>query len=267
MKAAWLFHGGSGSVIHDYVAGNDAFPETGLLENRPTPYGDCYYFEGSSTVRYQTSATNPGNDGYVDYNTPFTIVTMVQLENPPADTFNAVFSLKGKPGVDNYHLTFGTGSSYPPFWTGNNSSWRYLRPNTGEAKSAYYGRWVHIVITYRGLTGGHTGGASNNNFRFYIDGQWTELNALATQVVPFNGETTFGAHLTASTWDYDGFIDHVYFYDQVMSDIDIQRLYNQPYDMFINGDTDPSEELIIYGANAAPVAGGGKKDKIIGGNF
>jgi len=208
----WSFDEGSGSIAHDYSGnGNDG-----------TIYGATWISNG----KINGALSFDGMDDYVDFENPV-------LNTAPYTVCVWVKAESIVPGENYYIMANGgeRGDSYGFFMKideFNDNQWEF-----GVKDSSGQGDWIDIPgssTSWTFLCGTWDGSLDSNSVKLYINGNLVGTGSphsypVGSAVNLRIGAPTLDNWITEHSWY--GIIDEVRIYNRVLSDAEIQELYNQ----------------------------------------
>ena len=234
----WRMDDYNSTSVSDYMNRNDGTIQGDAVYTSAGKMGGAFEFDGDGDY---VDMGDPA-DGSLDFNNTLTISAWAYSEQT---NYHTIVSKGANYYAGGYGLTLtGTPLDTIVFGVYTNGSWQQTWNDEG---TSMLNRWVHVVGVYNGT-----------DLITYLDGA-EYGSALAVQEGGIgNGvkSLSIGKHLDIPTWDFNGSIDEVMFFNRSLSADEIANLYaNQTANYLGVNFTSQSEGKHIYTAYSQDRAG------------
>ena len=212
LVGCWLFNEGSGLKVNDLSGNNNH----GTLTNFE-PFSSTSGWSGSSrgtTLQFDGTddLVDCGNNESLNIVKSITIESLIFLKGFGETGFGRIID-KQHATSNSYSLLVISGNATIGFVSGASSA-------TSLAGSMTLNKLIHSVISYNG-----------SDVKFYIDGILNRTVNFTTNPPSSTNKFYIGNNLATSA-SFNGFIYKISIWNHSLSEIEIKKLYINPYSMF-----------------------------------
>lgn len=221
------------SSVNNYPAGDGSLVgDTQYVEGK---YGEALDFDGDGDFVQLMVAPDPNNTegwgwkGTYMYDQPkVTIAMWVKMADYPFESTNLLATRSWLPGDNNIEIS-GLFGFQTPFFIVSNGIYPDEYPHK-LIPPEKLGNWFHLAVTYDTVAG---------EANMYIDGVPGSAVQITSGALVNIGNYTLGGNAGIDARYFDGQIDELYIYSQVLSPQEITDLMDgiEPEEEFVCGDS------------------------------